>query len=559
VFGQSPDKLFEDSSGITGLTQHPSSNAFDRLVFFGASSDNYPALSDHDFANEGGKTDTFIHGILEPLPSNLCPPDAQGVPSCSDPSMLLRMREQNAFFTWERLGFLDYLRPVVTVFANLGCTPDLSACDSTSIEGEQMFADLLDVLHRHWPGSDHGPECEKSGTAATNGLYCSEAGANRYEPIMTDAFVTDLVPALHAFAKLAVSLTVTVQRGPHKGEVWTGADVLEKVTRILFDPAYAAKVGMVDRRGHASTTWVDGTPQPQLTVFTLFADALHGLDLRWKHACDGLAGQAASDCATDVARRKGQWKRARSQLVDEFLAVDGDGTDARFHNTSFARTTTTLLRVIREQLNANCPDREGGAACVWAKKTLSDKLSTTLSGPLFAALMDVQESVRADETARRELERFLAYALTAASTDDALQATLASASDLLQVLADDGDLSPIFNAISTMASPAKDEGGPGAADTTVKALKVLTGDEYDRYHVLDQLLPRAVTPIGDGQLSPIEIFLDTAAEVNRIDSSAKTPLESQDYRSIMSTVNDFLTSPTRGLEQFYFIVQNRPR
>lgn len=559
AFGQSPDILFESSSGITGLTQHPSSNAFNRLVFFGASSDAYGALPDHDFQNEGQKTDTFIHGLLEPMPSILCPPDALGVPSCGDPSLLLRMRERNAFFTWERLGFLDYLRPIITVFANLGCTADMSACDTTYIEGERMFADLLDVLHRHWPDRDHGPECEKSGMAATNGLYCSEAGANRYEPILADAFVSDLLPALHDFAKVASSLTVTVRRGPHAGEVWTGPQVLEKMAKILFEPAYAAKVGMLDRRGNASTTWVDGTPQPQLTGFTLFADALHGFDQRWEHACDGLTGAAGSDCTADIVRRKGQWKRARSQLVDEFLAVDGEGPDARFRNASFAHAATTLLRVAREQLNANCPDRESGVRCEWARKTLADKLSTTLSGPLFAALMDVQEAVRSDEAARRELETFLGYALTAASQDDALQATLASMSDLLQVLADDGNLSPIFNAVSTMASPAKDEDGPGAADTTLRALTALIGDDYDRYHVLDTMLPLAVTPMSEGQISPIEILLDTMAEVNRIDASASAPLDPLDYKAIMGTTRDFLTSSTRGLEQFYFIVQNRPR
>ncbi len=557
--GQSPDDLFEQSSGITGMTTRPSYAAFDRLVFFGATTDAYPSMADHDFQNEGGKTDTFVHGILEPMASNLCPKNGQGVASCSDPDLLLRMRERNAFFTWERLGFLDYLRPVVTVFANLGCTEDLTACDATYIEGEGMFANLLDVLHRHWPGPDHGPECDASGTADTNGFYCSEAGGNRYEPIMADAFASDLLPALHEFSKVAQTVSVTVRRGPHAGEVWSGPAVLEKVTKILFDPQYAAKVGMIDRRGGSATAWVDGTVQPQLTGFTLFADALHAIDLRWDRACDAITGAAAADCAADVARRKGQWKRARSQLVDEFLAVDGEGPDARFRNASFARTTTTLLRVLREQLNANCPDRESGVSCEWARRTLGDKLATTLSGPLFAGLTDVQESLRGDEAARRELERFLGYALTAASQDDALQATLASMSDVLQVLADDGDLSPIFNAISTLASPAKDEDGAGAADTAIRALTALLGEKYDRYHVLDTILPLAVTPMGEGQLSPIEIFLDTIAEINRIDASSSEPLETGDYKAIMGTVSDFLTSSTRGLEQFYFIVQNRPR
>ncbi|MEO7331041.1 MAG: hypothetical protein ABI193_20870, partial [Minicystis sp.] len=86
-------------------------------------------------------------------------------------------------------------------------------------------------------------------------------------------------------------------------------------------------------------------------------------------------------------------------------------------------------------------------------------------------------------------------------------------------------------------------------------------DKYDRYHLLDVVLPRLVTPIGSGE-SPIEVILDTIADVNRIDAagSADTvPLDDDDYRAMMGTVEEFLTSKTRGLEQFYFIVQNRPK
>ena len=250
--------------------------------------------------------------------------------------------------------------------------------------------------------------------------------------------MTDIIPALNEFAAAATQLSsITVARGPDKGQVWTGAEVLEKMTRIIFDPQYAASVGMVNRQGKKSTTWTDGTPQPQLTVFTLFGDALHAIDQRFDNACScvGLSGSAlnkcqshTTECNADAQMRKGQWKRARSQLVDEFFSVDGEGTNAKFHNPATPKALITIVQTLREQLNANCPNRENGGGCTWAKKDMGTKVADVLSGPLFAGIMDVQEQVRANDSARRELEKLLTFILLTASQDDAFQSSLASAS-----------------------------------------------------------------------------------------------------------------------------------
>lgn len=561
AFGQDPNAMFEDSSGITGLTLHPSPPALSRLMLFGASQSLYPSMPDHDSINEQTKTNDFISSVIEPVSKASCPQNGNGVLQCPTSAGTLRVADRNSIFLWERLGFYNYLRPVVTAFANDSCAPDLSSCDTTNVSGEQIFVDIVNVLNRHWPGKDHGKECSKTGTAKTNKEYCSEAGINTYESLLADAFRTDIIPALHELAKVATQISkITIKRGPSAGQTMSGAALIEKMTRILFDPAYAKAVGMVDRKGSATATWVDGTTQPQLTVFNLFADGLHKMDVRWTETCKDLSGKEQAACTADAARRLGQWKRARSQLVDEFLAVDGTGTSAKFHNASTARTMTSLLRVAREQLNANCPERENGQVCQWAKKDLGDKLASTLSGSLFAALMDVQEKLRADEPSRRAVERLLGYILKASTDGDALQSTLASLSDILQLLADDGNFSPIFNAAATAASPAADKDGPGAADTTLKVLKALTGDEYDRYHILDTVLPALVTPMDGGKgASPIEIFMDTIADVNRLDANDESPLDTGDYKAILGTVHDFMTSETRGLEQFYTIMAKRPR
>lgn len=567
-----PGVLFESGSGIQGMTLHPSPAALNRLVFFGATSDKW-AMPDLDLNPLNLRTNLFVSGVLEPVAPSVCavlPPN--GTRDCSDINDLLRVRDANTIFLFEHYGFYDYLRPVITAFANASCNENVSSCDTSDLSGEQMFVDLIDVMNRHWPGKDHGDECNAMGDAASNPKYCSEAGVNSYEPILAEAFVSDIVPALVEFSKVATEVSaITVKRGASAGQIWTGGEVLEKMARVLFDPSYAGSVNMVDRKGNKSTKWVDGTPQEQLTGFTLFTDALHGMDQRFDQACSctGKDGQEQLDCEAsydacraDAERRKGQWKRARSQLVDNFLAVEGEGPGAQFKNRAGPKILLATIELLREQVNANCPKREAPdlVPCMWAKKDLGDKLEKTLSGPVFASLMDVQEALRADEGARREVEKLLTYLLTSASDNDALQSALASMSDLVQVLGADVELSPIFRAIAGAAGAADDPSGPGVGDTTVKVLKALTGDEYDKYHVLDHLLPALVTPMDGGKgLSPIEVFMDVIADVNRIDSASDAPLVAEDYKAVMSTMRDFMGSKTRGMEQLYTIVKNRPR
>jgi hypothetical protein len=340
----------------------------------------------------------------------------------------------------------------------------------------------------------------------------------------------------------------------------TGPEVLEKFIPILVDPQYAKSVGMVDRSGGSSAKWVDGTTQAQLTPFTLLADALHEIDLRFDDACScaGQTGDALDGCRAGCVVR-GQWRRSRSQLVDELLKVDGEGPTAKFENRSTPAMLLTSLQVLREQLNANCPDREWTGQCPWARKDLGDKVAETLSGPLFAGAVDLGEKVRLDEGARRETERFLSAVLEVEAGGDGVQAMLASASDILQVLANDDVMSALFNAVATAATPGTED-EPGCADTTIKLMEALTDDRFDPYHVLDFVLPRLVTPMDDGKdVSPLEVFIDTIAEVTRLDADDASPLEARDYRAIMGTLHDFFFDERRGMEQFYYLVQQRPR
>ncbi len=573
----SKDKLFEDSSGINGLTLKPEPAALNRLVFFGATSDQFPNILDLDpfIGNnqKNEKTNDFVANLIEPVGTPVCNLTPLGTRHCDTNDQTLRIRGKNTLFLLERFGFYDYLRPLVVTFANATCTPNCEKDGNGNFkaDGEEMLLDLIDVMKRHWPGPDHGPECTGTGNATTNPAYCSGAGLNTYEPIIGDAFVTDVVPALADLATAARDISkVTIARGPKAGQVINGTEVLELAARILFSKDYAKNVGMKDRRGNTSTTWSDGTPQSQLTGFTLFADAFHGMDLRFDNACacDGKSGSELADCQqaydacrVDAERRKGQWKRARSQIVDQFMGIEGTGTNAKFANSGIPRLLSTSLRAFREQVNAHCPDRESGAACNWAKSEMGKTMADGLSGPMVAATVDLLEKIRQNEAARREVEKLLEYTLSSTSPGEALESALSSLADVLQVLLADAEIEPILNAVSAAAEPELASGAKGTLPASLQLLKALTSDTYDKYHVMDHVLPNLVTPLNGGKgLTPLEIIMDTVAEVDRIDASMPTaPQLLTDYEAIFRTTRDFLTSDTRGLEQIYTIVQKRPR
>jgi len=571
----SKDKLFEDSSGINGLTLKPEPRALNRLVFFGATSGQFPNMPDLDpFVNaQNKKTNEFISSLIEPVGTAVCTMTPLGTRKCDVQEDTLRLRGKNSLFLLERFGFYDYLRPLVVTFADATCTPGCQkdAQGNFLVDGEEMLVDLIDVMKRHWPGPDHGPECTETGDANSNPAYCSGAGLNTYEPIIIDAFTTDVVPALAELATAARDISkVTITRGPKAGQVWSGADVLEAAAKVLFNKDYAKNVAMKDRRGNSTTTWSDGTPQDQVTGFTLFADAFHAMDLRFDNACgcDNKTGQELAECQAnydtcriDAERRKGQWKRARSQIVDQFMGIEGTGANAKFANSGIPRALSASLRAFREQVNAHCPDREDGVTCTWAKSEMGQTVSDGLGGPMVAATVDLLEKIRQNEAARREVEKLLEYMLSSSSPGEALEGTLSSLADVLQVLLSDKEIEPILNAVSAAAEPENASGAKGTLPATLQLLKALTSDQYDKYHVMDHVLPNLVTPMNGGKgPTPLEIIIDTVAEVDRLDASMPTaPQLPEDYEAIFRTTRDFLTSETRGLEQIYTIVQKRPR
>ena len=88
-----------------------------------------------------------------------------------------------------------------------------------------------------------------------------------------------------------------------------------------------------------------------------------------------------------------------------------------------------------------------------------------------------------------------------------------------------------------------------------------TSEEWKAKHAgrrpLEKIMANAVTPMGKGQPSPIEVIIDCVTDVNRADPTSTDAFTADDYGAVSKAIDDFLVDKTRGLEQFYVIVKQR--
>ncbi len=577
-------KIFEDSSGIQGFSDVPtnraavlsSPEAFHRLVFFGSSSSKFEGafpgskMPDLDpFAGGSmSQTNDFISSLLDPLSTAVCPtrrvagldladcspsvkwPNGLTAGQGGNPQNLLRLRDQGIIFNWEMFNFLQGLAPILKSFSDHG-------------QG-QLFVDLVEVFYRHWPTEAAREECNTNGTWRRgepdyNPFYCDDSGVSRYEPILSQALrETDLLASVGQIVKTLDALRVT---NPRTGETREGLDIAHELVLALFDRDAAASVNVRDRFGRTTTTYVDGSVPPaarakglQVTPFDLFAQSMVNID-------EKLEGDT----------RLTGWRGARSNLVDVLLAVDGEGEAARFHNRAVPKALPVLLRALREQINANCPNRESGTPCMWGKSHLAENAADTIRGATFGTVIHLLDKAFSEPDSRLELEKLLHHLLVSADDADVRHATLTSLVDLLQLLGDDTKMPALYWTGAVGAEPGT-SATPGLVDRLLELLRVTTAETsvngvvqpnaFDRTRMLDRLLKNLVTPMDADvatSATPLEVLLDALAEVNRFDASADqdSPLTAEDYRLVFGTVRDFMTSETRGLEQFYKIIQER--
>jgi hypothetical protein len=249
-------------------------------------------------------------------------------------------------------------------------------------------------------------------------------------------------------------------------------------------------------------------------------------------------------------------------MADQFARVE----NGRFGNPIVSKLTPKIIDVLRSQLHARCP-RPDKERCTWARDELAQKAETTLGGPLVSNGLEVVEVIRKDPDSRTESEYLLAYLLDRGATNDALANTLASFSDMIQLLGDEENLVPLYHVLAS----AIDGLDPQLAMLARISGKYIDKDgteicsrEIDPNQVLAVALRHLVSPIKDSDFkgqSPLEVIIDVVADVNRIDPTKPYDgtLAKEDYSSVSVNVVDFLTNKERGLEQFYEVIRQGTR
>ena len=553
------DAFLEGVSGIKGFTLHPTVNAVARMGFFDTP---YSAWGGYAGTDYYPKTRDFLKDIIDPVPTMVCPEkpytdptDGKLIPlrQCASFGDTLRGRDHDALFPLEQLGFVESIRPLAAAFADNDASP--------------QFVQLFDVLHLHWGSpAQTEDECDPA-LPTSDARWCPQDGAVSYEPLMaelvegTDLFqvLFDAVPILQATRVEHCDAWDAATHACTATSEKDGVAVLAEAARVLLDPF--RNVGLTDRHGSQTVVRNDGNTNPQVTRIYLLIDALKAMDAafeRW----------AAANPDDD---RLPGWRQARSHLVDLLFSVDTVNGSNQFRNPATGGLLQRLVSVLRGQIRAHCPDRSPGADCPWARTELADNVAELVGGPLTPAIFDVLEAVRKDEPARREVLRLLAY-LIGSADNDADQTTVAAAADLIQVLRDDANLTPIYRVASTVHSPEiRDASGAvarrGLLHALVEVLTRLFARGYDAQgaplctgvvdpnRAIAVLLKGLVTPKSATEPAAIETIWSVIADVNRADPTSAAKFDAADYANLDHEVGDFFLDKATGLEQVYEVIR----
>jgi hypothetical protein len=469
-------------------------------------------------------------------------------------------RDQDATFVWEDLGFYRAITPLVSAFANH--------------KREDLFIGLMEVLHKHWQtqqgAAANAGECTLTLNPAVN---CAQDGADSYEPLLAQIFSSDMLTALHDLVGIVQGISVPTCNAvgadgscTKAGTPLDGIAILAKATRALLDPKQAKAAGLVDRKAAVTSLRNDSTTNPQVTPLYLVLQTLNEIDQAF-----GTYAQAHPN----DAQRQTLWRKARSQLVDQFLSVNGQNTTAQsFKDPSLPRILPVLLDVLRGQIAAHCPGPPFGA-CTWARTQLTQNAALTIGGPTLASVMDLNDAIRTNDPARTSLETLLTYLVDTASNNDALAGFMSSADDMIQVLRDDANLVPLYRVLATAAAPTTKDGSGSVHRGVVDAVTALLGriagrayrgtteicaTELDPDAVMARAMANLVTPMTDSKgnvtETPLEVILDAIADVNRQAPGKPGALQSADLGNASNELSEFFLDPQRGLEQFYAIVRN---
>ncbi len=469
VFGG--DAFLEDTVGIEGMRTFPTPSALNRVLFL----DPTPA---------------YLTNIVDPMR------DREGD--------LIGVQHAGTLPVWEVEGFFDQIRPVVQAFA-----------DNNS---EQLFVDLMVVLHKHWATPDS--VTHQSVDPGAPGYVYGSSGMT-YEGLMVDMLADGSL--MGALQGTAANLNTVTANGRNY------EDIVRAAGSYLMTP----QAGLTDRQGNATTTTSDGRPVTQLSPWHILADAYNRK--RDRLATAGAEGEA--------------WTQSVSEVVDVLTrGVDVPGQGWRFRNPRTRGVLLAAVGLLRSRITAH---DASGDRVAWLRDELPGDLEAKLTSPVFAGAADFIVNLQSTPETRVQLEKLMQYLVDEATSSESFVTSLTAIADLAQIALDDRDLIPIARVIGESVDPQR-----GWLDAQLTFIRGARASDQNRalsrmiVNLYSQHRPGA-TAIGD--------LIDGISEVLRAQPYEQLNFRytAEDYRSVLRGTADFLDEEKRGLRKFIAIIKSR--
>lgn len=466
------DSVLELLTTISGFRNHPTPQALNRSLFLDPRPDFLNSMIDPPLSRHGELVEELHRGTLP---------------------------------GWELGDFYGAIQPLVQPFADH--------------DAEQLFVDLLVVLHDHWPARDSADHQQTDAGAAG---YAWASNLASYEPL-----IAEILNRGHLLAGL-------VESAPTLNAITTNGRALASILREAGLYVIVPREGQAKRGGETSSTTADGRPVPVLSPWHVLADAYAR-----KRAVVAAEGE-----------RAGAWDRAISRAVDVLARGEQDEAGAwRFRNPRLRGEGLVLIDFLVARLAAH---DAAGDRDAWLDQALPARIEELLAGPLVAGGMDLVEALSANPEARRAVEGLLAHGLDEVRDPEAFGALVTAMADVLQlVVRDDRDMVPLAHLAGDVLDP-----GRGWVDALLGVGR--SAGQADVNGALAQTLRNLVAPYLPGR-TPLGDLADGIGEIYRARpfDDLGAPFAGDDYAATLEGLATFLDQEKRGLRDFISIIEGR--
>ena len=413
----------------------------------------------------------------------------------------LETRHPDTIFAWEVPGFVDALQPILQTL--------------DQFDRKDILPKLLPALHMHWATieSDSIQTTDSAGTAFARGT-----GVVQFEEaigdLIADGRILETLPRL-----LRKLLSKSVNGRPANV-------VLAEGLRDLLLPA--RNVGLESRSGGLVYEGDGATVYQRLSPAILLVDALRNLD------------DATVNAEEDIQR----FSAAFRTIARQWVGLNEDAS--AFANPRAAALVEAALAFYIAELDSH---RSVGDLEEWTQGLYED-LDDLLSDALTVRGLQLFDVLARNDGLRSEFELLLAYMTLSVSPNDALDATVATVVDGVQLLRDVARIQPVLQESAVLF---------GAEDGLVRSAVDLLGQavEYDTGAALPRAILNLLNPRESAGESSFSALAEIVGKVNRVEPGLETPWSSEDYALTLRTAANFIRDEDRGLERLFSLLEQR--